>query len=110
LSRLVVSIGLARPTSPAVAGVPALEQSRGETPLDGGYSPAAHAERATVSHAKTALQSVSLAPQECRDVQQILRIGVYPQPITNRTLALNRRLIERCVIAGRHLRPTNHAH
>src|SRR3984957_11684184 len=54
--------------------------------------------------------SVGLPAQERRDVQQILRIGVRTEPVTHRALTLNRRLIESCIVAARHRRPTHNPH
>ncbi len=54
--------------------------------------------------------SVSLAAQERWNIQQILRVRLGPQPVTNRSLPLDRGLIQGRVVAVRQRSAPNHAH
>jgi hypothetical protein len=55
------------------------------------------------------LRLVGLTAQKCRNVQQILSLGLRPQAIANSPLTLNRGLIQGCVVAVRQRSPAYHA-
>jgi hypothetical protein len=54
--------------------------------------------------------SVSLTPQERRDIQQILSFRLRPQAIANSPLPLNRGLVQSCVVAIRQRTASDNAH
>src|SRR5436309_7833463 len=59
--------------------------------------------------ARYRITSVGLPPQESRDIEHVLRVGIGAQPVSDRPLALHGRLVERGVIAAREGAP-DHAH
>src|SRR6516165_5339448 len=57
------------------------------------------------------ITSIGLPPQERRDVEQLLRVGLRAQPVTDGPLALYGWLVEcRIVAAGERRRPTHNTH
>src|SRR5438270_11783623 len=66
----------------------------------GGTRRTAHPPLGALCKARYRITSISLPPQESRDVQQILRVGWGSQPIPDRPLALDGGLVERRVVAA----------
>src|SRR5438132_13026134 len=74
-----------------------------------GPSPKALSIRRATYKARYRITSVGLPPQESRDIEHVLRVGIGAQPVSDRPLALHGRLVERGVIAARQGAP-DHAH
>src|SRR5262249_40298948 len=54
------------------------------------------------------ITSIGLPPQERRDIEQLLRVGLRAQPVTDRPLTLHGRLVERGVVAAGEGRSAAH--